>query len=109
MKNRSRRPRHLRRHDNILKRLLIHVATFNLSPIFRRLLGIGTPRGLQKRPQKERPALERRLRTALKALRLALLAPIRWCLASKGSSTTALHLRRYLTNAFEKEDFATGC
>jgi len=35
---------HLRKHSNILKRQLIHVAGFNLSLIFRRLLGAGTPR-----------------------------------------------------------------
>jgi len=35
---------HLRKHDNILKRQLIHVGGFNLSLIFRRLLGAGTPR-----------------------------------------------------------------
>lgn len=37
---------HLRHHENILKRLLIHVAGFNLSLIMRKLLGRGTPRGL---------------------------------------------------------------
>jgi transposase len=35
---------HLRKHSNILKRQLIHVGAFNLSLIFRRLLGAGTPR-----------------------------------------------------------------
>jgi transposase len=35
---------HLRKHDNILKRQPIHVGAFNLSLIFRRLLGAGTPR-----------------------------------------------------------------
>jgi transposase len=35
---------HLRGHGNILKRQLIHVAGFNLSLIFRKLLGAGTPR-----------------------------------------------------------------
>lgn len=35
---------HLRKHSNILKRQLIHVAGFNLSLIFRKLLGAGTPR-----------------------------------------------------------------
>ena len=35
---------HLRKHNNILKRQLIHIAAFNLSLIFRRLLGAGTPR-----------------------------------------------------------------
>lgn len=38
---------HLRKHENILKRLLIHVAGFNLSLILRKLLGRGTARGLQ--------------------------------------------------------------
>ncbi len=38
---------HLRGHENILKRLLIHVAGFNLGLLMRRLFGMGTPRGLQ--------------------------------------------------------------
>ncbi len=40
---------HLRGHQNILKRLLIHVGAFNLSLILRREIGVGTPRGLQGR------------------------------------------------------------
>jgi transposase len=40
---------HLRSHNNILKRQLIHVAGFNLSLIFRKLLGAGTPRELKNR------------------------------------------------------------
>ena len=36
---------HLRGRSNILKRLLIHVAGFNLSLIMRKMLGAGTPRG----------------------------------------------------------------
>ena len=40
---------HLRRHDNILKRLLIHASAFNLGLVMRRLIGVGTPRGLQGR------------------------------------------------------------
>lgn len=35
---------HLRGHENILKRLLIHVAAFDLSLILRKLIGFGTPR-----------------------------------------------------------------
>ena len=35
---------HLRKHNNIFKRQLIHVAGFNLSLILRNLLGAGTPR-----------------------------------------------------------------
>src|SRR6201997_192613 len=40
---------HLRGHKNILKRLLIHIGAFNLSLIFRNLLGSGTPRELENR------------------------------------------------------------
>jgi transposase len=38
---------HLRGHENILKRLLIHVAGFNLSLILRKVMGLGTAKGLQ--------------------------------------------------------------
>lgn len=38
---------HLRGRENILKRLLIHIAGFNLSLILREMIGKGTPRGLQ--------------------------------------------------------------
>ncbi len=37
---------HLRGHLNILKRILIHVATSNLGLLLRQLIGAGTPRGL---------------------------------------------------------------
>jgi transposase len=40
---------HLRGHTNILKRLLIHTAGFNLGLLMRQLIGIGTPRSLQGR------------------------------------------------------------
>jgi transposase len=40
---------HLRGHQNILKRQLIHVGAFNLSLIFRSLIGAGTPRELKNR------------------------------------------------------------
>ncbi len=39
---------HLRRRENILKRQLIHVCAFNLSLIFRQILGAQTPRGTEK-------------------------------------------------------------
>jgi len=38
---------HLRGHTNILKRLLIHAAGFNLGLVMRISIGVGTPRGLQ--------------------------------------------------------------
>ena len=37
---------HLREHGNILKRLMVHVAGFNLGLVMRKLVGRGTPRGL---------------------------------------------------------------
>lgn len=40
---------HLRKHDNILKRMLIHVAGCNLGLLMRELFGVGTPRSLQGR------------------------------------------------------------
>jgi transposase len=40
---------HLRKHENILKRLVVHAGAFNLSLILRRQLSVGTPRGLQDR------------------------------------------------------------
>src|SRR6202451_3741954 len=40
---------HLRGHNNILKRQLVHVGAFNLSLILRKLLGAGTPRELKNR------------------------------------------------------------
>jgi len=54
---------HLRKHDNILKRLLVHIAGFNLNLLMRTLFGVGKPRVLQGRPD-----LARDLREALLAL-----------------------------------------
>jgi transposase len=41
---------HLRRHENILKRLIVHAAGFNLGLLMRALIGIGKPRRLQDFP-----------------------------------------------------------
>ena len=38
---------HLRRHDNILKRLLVHAGGFNLGLFMRQIFGVGKPRRLQ--------------------------------------------------------------
>lgn len=48
---------HLCGHKNIMKRLLIHTAGFNLSLVFRRELGIGKPRRLQDLQEKAENAL----------------------------------------------------
>jgi transposase len=39
----------LRGHENIRKRLLIHISGFNLGLLMRQLIGVGTPRSLQGR------------------------------------------------------------
>jgi hypothetical protein len=38
---------HLRGHENILKRLLLHAGGLNLGLLMRTLFGVGTPRSLQ--------------------------------------------------------------
>ena len=40
---------HVRGHENVLKRLLIHAGAFNLGLWMRTLCGVGTPRSLQGR------------------------------------------------------------
>src|SRR5215204_2060218 len=40
---------HLRGHNNILKRVLVHAGAFNLGLLIRSMLGVSTPRGLQGR------------------------------------------------------------
>src|SRR5436190_1695989 len=40
---------HVRGHENVLKRLLVHAGAFNLGLWMRTLFGVGTPRGLQGR------------------------------------------------------------
>jgi transposase len=60
---------HLRTHPNILKRLLVHVAGFNLGILMRHLIGTATPRAYA--------ALYRYLSVALLALREALLSQFR--------------------------------
>ena len=40
---------HLRKHEDILKRQLIHIGAFNLSLVLRQMLGAGTPREWKNR------------------------------------------------------------
>jgi transposase len=49
---------HLRHHANILKRLLVHVSGLNLGLLMRTRFGVGTPRGLQGRPDLLRQLVE---------------------------------------------------
>ena len=95
---------HLRLHDNILKRLLIHAAGLNLSLLMRNLFGVGSPRSLQGRR-----GLLAAILTALLALWGALVA--RWTRlreflspADPGSAgSREVGLRCYA------QPFTTGC
>lgn len=60
---------HLRGHENILKRLLVHGGGFNLGLLMRQLFGIGTPRGLQGRLRALLAYLIRLCRRAIAASR----------------------------------------
>ena len=40
---------HVRGHQEIRKRILIHAGAFNLCLLMRHMLGVGKPRGLQGR------------------------------------------------------------
>jgi transposase len=50
---------HLRGHQNILKRVLIHVGASNLGLLMRQLIGVGTPRGLHDLAAPARAAIGR--------------------------------------------------
>lgn len=56
---------HLRHHANILKRLLVHVAGFNLGLAMRSIFGIGKPRTLQNGLAAAMPAILKSIRTTL--------------------------------------------
>jgi transposase len=64
---------HLRGHRNILKRVLVHVAGFNLGLVMQKLLGYGTPRGWQGRLWRLLAVFS----AARRALRLACVSTIR--------------------------------
>jgi transposase len=70
---------HLRRHPNILKRLLIHVAAFNLSLVMRKKLGAGTPRGLAALKKALECSLERVFEACGVVLKLCRPQPRRGC------------------------------
>ncbi|HEY0708121.1 MAG TPA: transposase [Polyangia bacterium] len=76
---------HLRGHENIAKRMLVHVAAFNLGILMRKRFGVGTPRSLQGAVATllvvafvwlaAVVTLSKRLRVAFTAVRRSLLPP----------------------------------
>ncbi len=82
---------HLRGRENILKRQLIHVCAFNLSLIFRLVLGAGTPRELRNR-QSALVSAFMWLQAALQGLEKAARAPQRgFCRSTNSRETTCRH------------------
>ncbi len=65
---------HLRGHENILKRLLLHGGAFNLSLLLRKERGAGTPRGLAE-AKKAFDSLWEAVRRRLSARRTLWLRP----------------------------------
>lgn len=59
---------HLRGHENISKRYLMHVAAFNIGLLMRTILGVGTPRGLGNRGAKALAAALHDLRALMARL-----------------------------------------
>jgi transposase len=92
---------HLRGHDNILKRVLIHLCGLNLSLIMRKNTGKGTPRGWQGYSAETYLALLRLL--------LALLSqqPINTVVGTAERSTT--QLMRHDSNFGQKLTSTTDC
>lgn len=82
---------HLRGRNNILKRLLVHGAAFNLSLILRKTLGVGKPRRLQ-------------------GLFLRLLAPLGTISALVGRHwlTLSCKVRRAARDRFQQHKFAAA-
>lgn len=92
---------HLRGHSNILKRILIHAAGFNLGRLLRHLVGFGTPRGLQGRTR----VLLRLLLSLYRALRPAWFVEMR---IRRGVAPRALRPLP-LVPAKSKLRFTTDC
>jgi len=96
---------HLRGHCNILKRVLIHEAGFNLSLVMRQRFGQGTPRGLQGRLRRLLSLLFTHLRARSSAfLTLALRKWSAACAVGRYSLSS-----RPTILPHPKLAFATGC
>jgi len=85
---------HLRGHDNILKRLLIHGAGFNLALLLRSLLGVGKPRQMRALAGLLASLIgpDSRIRGLIAAV-LSAVRPIYAATALTWPSRTRLHLR----------------
>jgi transposase len=78
---------HLRGRQNILKRVLIHAGAFNLGVLMRKLIGVGTLRGLQ------------RLADALVAMLRSLLLSLDACIAPQFRFNESTFTAKHYANA----------
>jgi transposase len=96
---------HLRGHANILKRVLIHASGFNLGLIMRRLIGVGTPRGLQDRVAAVIATLVALMPTARDRL-IVMIASARFIAAMRGRRAAPTTL---VVNSSAAVTCTTGC
>ncbi len=103
---------HLRHHDNILKRLLIHIGAFNLSLLLRKTTGAGTPRMLWDALQTRSESLIVASYHAIRAL-IALLHPLQPPTTAQArnrlvnfETPSFRNLRKSIS---EDQSFTTGC
>jgi len=92
---------HLRGRENILKRLLIHVAGFNLSLVLRLMIGKGTPRGLQDLALAYFLALMALIKCFWQVLEARSASKIRW--------NAQIAARVFAERNFKIDTTATGC
>ena len=92
---------HLRGRENILKRLLIHVAGFNLSLVLRLMIGKGTPRGLQDLALAYFLALMALIKCFWQVLEARIGSKIRW--------NAQIAARVFAERNFKIDTTATGC
>jgi transposase len=99
---------HLRRHANILKRLLVHFGGVNLGLLMRTRFGIGTPRGLQSR----RATIAALVAALLRATEAVIAARAQWHAPGTWRSAPTVRVAPPWTSpasAFQIAASATGC
>ena len=103
---------HLQHHENILKRLLIHIGAFNLSLLLRNATGSGTPRMLWDARQTRTDALDTLARRVFRAIgaRLPARKPQTDIRRPKWLRACALRLFETLPHSLTgNQGYTTGC
>jgi transposase len=103
---------HLRHHDNILKRLLIHIGAFNLSLLLRKATGKGTPRRMWDTLKTTSQALAVASRRIIRAIRdhLRTTKTMSNVPTPKRMNPVVIRFVQALRrSSAEKKPFTTGC